>query len=369
MRIAIFSDTASPQKNGVAQSIERQVTILRAHGHSTFVVGPSDFEVEEKIKDCSILPTRDHRYALRLPIRPNKDFGRLPEFDVAHIHTPFTYGLLGIMEARRRRAPCIYTHHTDFDHYLSYVPVASSALGKKAYRYAYRLFLSKPQALICPSNNSMRKVRNLMRGRHQPITTTLNTPAFGVSNEDCILKGIRSYDVCCVGRLSEEKNISLMADVLKRVLRSRPRTKIAIIGDGKDRDAFNMMFCDDERRQTTFMGELSHAEVVSTLARSRIYFQPSVSETQGLVVQEAWSVGTPVVLADSPTAREFLTVGKNGWKAPASPYGLSALLLSVLTNGLDGLDDIRENCMSSIGSFSPDIWYKHYGHILDRVST
>ena len=368
MRVAIFSDTASPQKNGVAQSIKRQVRILEEHGHSTIVVSSSAFEVDTSIRDRSIFSTRDHRYALRLPIRPKKDFGKLPDFDVAHVHTPFMYGILGLTEARRRQTPCIYTHHTDFDHYLSYIPFASSALGRKMYRFGYRLFLNRPQAVICPSNTALQKIERLTNGRQRRNIYVLQTPTFGVSSEDSLCGEGRMLDICCVGRLSEEKNIFLMADVLKQVLKSRPQTKIAIVGAGKDHNAFHRMFCDNERRQITFKSELSHPDVISTLARSRVYFQPSVSETQGLVVQEAWSVGTPVVLADSLVAREYLTIGKNGWVAPASVEGLSTLLLSVLSRDLDGLQDIRAHCKSSIAGFSPDAWYNRYKRILDRIS-
>lgn len=369
MRIAIFSDTASPQKNGVAQSIERQVRILQEHGHTAFVVSSSAFDVETKLSDRSILSTRDHRYALRLPNRPKKDFGRLPEFDMAHLHTPFAYGILGFMEAQRRQLPCIYTHHTNFDHYLPYVPLASNALGRMVYRRAYRLFLNRLQAIICPSDAAMRQIEHLTHRQHRPHISVMHTPVFGVSTEDALLNGGRILDICCVGRLSVEKNIFLMADVLKRVLRNRPQTKIAIVGDGKDRGAFEKMFSENERRQISFKGEIPHTDVLGILARSRVFFQPSISETQGLVVQESWSVGTPVVLAESPAAREFLIAGKNGWMAPASTVGLSTLLLSVLSEGMDEVEGLREYCVSSIASFSPDVWYKRYKHILDKVST
>lgn len=369
MRIAVFSDTANPQKNGVAQSIERQVRILRERGHTAYVVSSSEFEVDAQIHDRSVFSTRDPRYALRLPIRPKEHFRRLPEFDVAHLHTPFTYGVLGLMEARRRQLPCIYTHHTEFDHYLPYIPLASNALGRAIYRRVYRLFLSRVQAVICPSYTALRQVERLAYAQRQRSIHVVQTPVFGMSADDNPLSRDRTFDICCVGRLSVEKNIFLMAEVLQRVLEQRPQTKIAIVGEGKDRKSFERVFRDSERARISFMGEVPHKDVLCILSRSRVFFQPSISETQGLVVQEAWSVGTPVFLAQSPTATEFLSAGRNGWIAPPSAAQMSTLLISVLTEGKDDAEGLREQCVSSIAKFKPEVWYKKYKTILDEVST
>ncbi len=359
MRVAIFTDTAAPQRNGVVQSIERQMRILRRDGHSVFSVSSSEFEVDFPINDWKVFRTQDVNYSLRLPKGILRKFRSLPEFDIAHIHTPFAFGIFGLMEAKRRNANCIYTYHTDFSKYFQYVPVISRCIVKNLYRRSYSKFLGNFDRIIYPSQHSYLTAIQSLR-IEKSAGTVIPSPAFSelpVLRPKC---ESGRFDICCVGRISSEKNIYLMAETIKEVLRKRPSTKWLIIGKGKEMAPFKNQFSRDELNGIKFVDELPNEQVREKLGASRVFLQTSVSETQGLVVQEAWSVGTPVVLADSPAAREFVSDGQNGWIEDPVAEKLSARLLEVLDQHLDVSKEVINSCTEAAARFSPLDWKTAY---------
>lgn len=366
LRIAIFSDTADPQRNGVAQSIERQTNALQRKGHQVFTVCSKEFNTSIPIDDRRLFSTKDPLYALRVPKKLTSAYQEVPDFDVAHVHTPFIFGVLGFFEARRRGRPCVYTHHTNFEHYLSYVPGFSNALGKRIFLSLYQRLIRRFAVVLFPSKHSMLQSRPLLEGS-MAQTAILPTPLSDDFDSFQFVERPRIYDICCVGRLSQEKNIFLMALTIKNVLSARPNTQVLIVGGGKDTQAFRRMFDTKELRCLSFTGEISHSLVLQKLAQSRILFQTSLSETQGLVLQEAWSMGTPAVLTASPNTREFLTEGKNGWSAPNRSEDLSKLIVKVLDKRLDRQNTVFQYCQRSARNFSQKRWADKYITTINRV--
>jgi glycosyltransferase involved in cell wall biosynthesis len=109
-----------------------------------------------------------------------------------------------------------------------------------------------------------------------------------------------------VGRLSQEKQIDKIREVLRRV----PGTRLAIVGDGPSRPALAEHF---RGTPTKFIGYLRDEELWSAFASSDIFVFPSAMETFGLVLIEAMAAGLPVVTSRVGGVDDMVRSGVNGY--------------------------------------------------------
>lgn len=109
--------------------------------------------------------------------------------------------------------------------------------------------------------------------------------------------------------------------------------------------------CLTEGVKTFFHGVISNADQLATLYRSSdVLAFPSLSETQGLVKDEALACGLKVVCFDRTACSEGIVHKENGYVAKDIPdfaEGLKWVLgLVKKRSGLDGRHDISFNCLS-----------------------
>lgn len=110
--------------------------------------------------------------------------------------------------------------------------------------------------------------------------------------------------IVCVGRLAEQKRQTWLLRALAD-LDDRP-WRLELVGDGPMRADLEALT--DElglRPRVTFRGVL--ADVRSVYQRADLFALPSAWEGQGLVTLEAAAAGVPMILADRPAFREWLS--------------------------------------------------------------
>ncbi|HEV2166232.1 MAG TPA: glycosyltransferase family 4 protein [Thermoplasmata archaeon] len=123
LRVAFFTDTFPPMRDGVAQVADALAGTLRRHGHevTVFTVQPKGLSRWESRPDG----TRVHRHrSLPAPGYPQYRIALFPfgpaiapgfrqRFDIVHVHTPGFVGLAGWLAARGAGTPVVGTYHTD----------------------------------------------------------------------------------------------------------------------------------------------------------------------------------------------------------------------------------------------------------------
>lgn len=131
----------------------------------------------------------------------------------------------------------------------------------------------------------------------------------------------RDLRVVFVGRLAAQKGVDLLLEAWSHL--RRPGWTLELIGDGELRPADS-----DLPVNVRCLGWLAPAEVMARVASARFLVMASRSyETFGMVLLEAMSVGTPVVVPRLGAMAELVTDARNGLTFDAgSPTDLAAVL-------------------------------------------
>src|SRR3989344_8401772 len=165
MNIAIFTDSYSPQINGVVTQIKNMGKELKKRGHNVLIVAPSSNsrhgeEDENGVKVIYLpsiaLPTYpDYRITHFTSSRVKKE---LKEFnaDIIHVQTPFSVGWLGVRYGKRYKIPVIGTYHTLIPEFLMYLPIhflkKTNFAKSLAWKYT-KVFYNKCSLVTTPSNS------------------------------------------------------------------------------------------------------------------------------------------------------------------------------------------------------------------------
>lgn len=95
-----------------------------------------------------------------------------------------------------------------------------------------------------------------------------------------------------VGRVSREKGLALLPELLYRLRALGVRHRMVVAGDGPYRKALQ-----EELPDAVFTGLVNRTEVASVFASADVFVFPSMTDTAGNVVLEAQASGLPVVVS------------------------------------------------------------------------
>ncbi|MBE7484679.1 MAG: glycosyltransferase family 4 protein [Polyangiaceae bacterium] len=136
-----------------------------------------------------------------------------------------------------------------------------------------------------------------------------------------------------VSRLSDQKGLDYLLEVLRRVRVSRPDAVLRIAGDGPERERVarraELMGLS---RHVELLGYVAHAELPALYAAASVFLSTSVYEPFGLTTLEAMASGCPVVVSALGGAGDFVRDGVDGFvRYPQHLGAFSDAVLSVIS--------------------------------------
>ena len=316
LRVALLSGNYNYTIDGANIALNRLVGFLLSHGaavriYSPVVDPPAFSPTGDLIGVGSLpLPSRsDYRLAVGMSNRIERDLNSFSP-NIMHISAPETLGHWGASYARRHDLPVIASVHTRFDTYVRYYclgllePLVTTLL-----RRFYRRF----DAIVCPSGGMAdilvdQQMNDDIEIWPSGVDHERFTPA-ARSFEWRRTVGIEDDDVVVgfFGRLVLEKGISTFCDTLDELARRRVNLRVLVVGDGPARKFFAQRM-----PHARFVGFQSGAALPRALASMDILFNPSATETFGMVTLEAMSCGVTVVGADAPGTSSLVVDGVSG---------------------------------------------------------
>lgn len=345
LRIAMFSDSALPILNGVSVSIDGLVRELRRQGHSVHLYTaafPGHRDADPNTFRFRAIQTP---WVPGYPMAAPPFYGMLREFrqhqyDVVHTHTPFTVGFVGLRWAESHGIPIVSTYHTLYDRYAHYVPYFPRRYIRFKIAKHTSFYYGSMNEVIVPSEAAQRWLR-----RHGVSTPTHVIPTGGLERKmldraECRMKlGISPSQkiLLYVGRLAKEKNLECLFQMAAIALREDRNAHVWLVGDGPHRaeltELARSLGIGD---RVKFVGFVPREDVDAFYAAADLFVFSSITETQGLVIQEAMLYGLPAVAVTGGGAGESILDGENGYLVRNDPGAFSDRVLDVLS-----LDDLH----------------------------
>lgn len=339
MRIAVFSDSVLPAINGVSISVASLVGGLRDAGHSVRVFAPRyGFQVDEdpymyRFPSFRLPGTKDVNIAYP-PYLPLLRRFRRYEFDVVHTHTCGTLGFVGLRWAQSHELPIVSTYHTLYDRYAHYFKVLPRRYIRFKIAKHTNYYYNRVDQVITPSDASRRWLQ-----RHA-VTTPITVIPTGTRAASLIDRseararlGIAPQLKIClfVGRLAEEKNMDTLLHAFALAAAQEPELRLWIVGDGPYReDCVRLTRRLHLGDKVKYAGFVPPADVDLYYSAADFFFFASITETQGLVVNEAMCHGLPCVLVDGGGAGSFVESGVNGILTLNTAASLAENLIQVV---------------------------------------
>lgn len=341
LRVAFFSDSALPILNGVSVSLDILIKELRHQGHSVHLFTaryPGYKDPDPNTYRCRAIETPISRgYPVSYPpfYRMLLKFRR-HEFDVIHTHTPFMLGMVGFRWAESHGIPIVSTYHTLYDRYSHYFKLLPHRYVRFRIAKHTNFYYNRMDHVITPSEASLKWLR-----RHS-VNTPVTVIPTGIPRGQMLNRGDARQSVgiapdarvmLYVGRLAKEKNLGLLLEMAAQVFAQDRKLRLWLVGDGPYRDECVGM----ARRlgigdQVTFVGAVPRPEVDKFYAAADLFVFASITETQGLVVQEAMTYGLPAIAVVGGGASSSIVDGVNGFIVKNDPDTFAQMALRVLHN-------------------------------------
>jgi len=313
MRVALFTETFLPKIDGIVTVTCLLLDHLAMRGIESVIVAPG--RGVEQYNQTRVIGVPNIAFPLYPEIRvgpptPNT-YNALKAFrpDVAHFIHPILIGIPGMLMARRLDIPTVASFHLDVariaHHYnMGFVEPLTDLLT--------RVIFNAADASLAPSRLIQQDMQSIgisnVRLWKRGVDAEKFNPRYRNADMRHLLSDGHPEDTLLlyVGRVSAEKQV----DQIRAVLEQVPGTRLAVVGDGPARQAFEQHF---EGLPARFVGYLKGQALSEAYASADIFVFPSALETFGLVVVEAMAAGLPVVASRVGGVRDVVQEGITGY--------------------------------------------------------
>jgi 1,2-diacylglycerol 3-alpha-glucosyltransferase len=361
LKIAMFTDTYLPTRDGVVTSILMTRQRLEELGHEVFMFAPepnNDADREKGVyyfRAVSFKRYPGYRVAM-FPTNKCEILENL-DVDVIHTHGLLAMALRSMFAGRVLRKPVVVSFHTmvtEASKYYVKMPLPDPVLNRLFWIYLRQL-LERADAVVVPSEAikvelgqyapDMKRIEVIPTGVDcslfsPEVDGTVMRKRYGLDNEKVVLN---------VGRIAWEKNLDL---ILKGFSVMKNRTDdvwLMIVGDGPAREHYMKLAAElGIADRTIFTGFVPDSELPQYYAANDAFVMASKFETQGIVVLEAMACGKPVAGINYRAVAEIVKDGVNGFLFDDSPESCA----SAMEKALDCSDHVRKAARQSAERYS-----------------
>jgi glycosyltransferase involved in cell wall biosynthesis len=331
VHVVHFSDTYLPRRDGIVTSLRTLARALPPHGYTSTLFAPrypgSAGDRDLELRPLASLPSGVA--GLRLAAWPRSrhvDAVAAVDPDVVHVHTPGPAGLLGILAAQRLGLPLVLTYHTDLHSYANAYRIPTRVLraGVAAYRrrlgsprpekriqrrhdlldHGNAVLLDRADALVVPTRAVLRRVE-------LPVDPgVLSVIPTGVAHRAVPVGAAAEFRARCglgtdpvvlfVGRVNREKGIGLLLGAFAQLREAIPAARLVLAGAVYDQGWLRaLLAAPGLEGRVVCTGELPGSDVAAAYAAADVFAFPSLTDTQGLVLQEAALAGLAPLVVDA----------------------------------------------------------------------
>lgn len=374
MRIAVFTNSFPVVSETF---ILRQITGLLDRGHTVEVFAeyapdpsqPVHAEVEyyhllERTSYVNVPPLRRGKRLLAFPGAVTRCLKAAPTATIDALN-PLAYGrkAVSLTNVFRLRTLLPHLHRLDILHAhfgpvgeqfrfarrACGIPLVVSFHGYDATTYprlhgsgCYRRLLQQADLVTVNSESTRRRIETLgcPASKIRFLPTGLDPAAFAFRER--VLPDDGSVTLLTVARLVPIKGVEYALRAFAQVLRSYPKARYSIIGDGPLRASLVQLSQSlGISHAVTFHGACDGVAVRAAMQSADAFLLTSTTvggdtEGQGLVIQEAQASGLPVIVTNHGPFPDGIVADRSGIIAPeGDPTGIAAAIIRLIKAGND----------------------------------
>lgn len=325
MRIALMTNNYKPMMGGVPISIERLARGLEALGHQVTIFAPTYREQQEEENVFRYRTCLNH--FIGGIVLPNPFDRRIEEefekntYDIIHVHHPMLIGRTAVHLSQKYHIPLAFTYHTRYEQYLRcYTGNIAKFDGFMA---AYlHTFLKHCDFVFAPTAGMQQYLVNSCKtdaAKTKILPTGIEEKNYTVSEAQG-REIRRQYGaegmplLLTVSRMAHEKNVSFLLDSLAKVKDQYGKPfRVLMVGDGPDREILQKrsvaLGLED---RVIFTGTVPNEQLAPYFKGADGFIFASKTETQGIVVLEAFAGSTPVIAVRATGVEDLVEDGING---------------------------------------------------------
>jgi 1,2-diacylglycerol 3-alpha-glucosyltransferase len=347
MRVAMFTDSFLPARDGVVNSILTTRAQLEKLGHEVFIFAPE--------------PCNGHRedgvyYFRSLTYKryPGYSFSPFPtnkceilndlDVDVIHTHGLLFMGVRSMFAARTMKLPVVVSFHTmitDAAKYYAPMHIPDWVTNHLFWIYLKQL-LERADSVVAPTAAIKSELLAYAPAMHRVdvIPTGVDCARFRPDNDGSAIRQRYGLDgervLLHVGRIAMEKNLDLVIDGFSQLVKKDPLVRLMIVGEGPAKKHYQELVAKKGLdRKIVFTGFIPDEELPQVYAACDASVIASKFETQGLVGLEAMASGRPVAGINFRAVKELIHSGENGYVFEDDPDSCAEAMRYVLDRSQD----------------------------------
>lgn len=344
LKVLQFCDNYYPQIDGVVKVVDNTTRIINERSSAKVVVP----KYKKKAYDDSAFPYDVLRRktssitfnGIEIPLpQKTKDltaFIKEYKADIYHIHSPFFVGRYALKLAKETNTPVIGTFHSQFK--KDVLSVTHSELIADALVKNIVGVFNQCTEVWAPSKSTANVLRSY--GYEKEIFIMENGTDFTYPDniQETVAQAKRLYDIqdgrknlLFVGQIRDVKNIPLILETLKELLKTDCSYHLYLVGEGSDKAKYEKWIIEREiQNNVHFLGKITDRTLLAGVyAVCDLFFFPSTYDNAPIVVRESCAMRTPVLLPLGSVAAEPFTDGVNGYLAEENAMAMKEKILKI----------------------------------------
>jgi glycosyltransferase involved in cell wall biosynthesis len=318
LRVAVVTETYTPEVNGVALTVARFVEGLRRRNHQIQLIRPRQSETdsagsgarfEEVLLHGLPIPRYPH---LKMGLPARRALAQCWTFqrpDLVHIVTEGPLGWSALQAALKLKLPVCSDFRTNFHAYSRHYGVG---WFKKPILAYLRKFHNRTLCTMVPTEAMRAELAALGFRNLVVVSRGVDAARFNPKWRSAALRsrwGVGTDDpaVLHVGRVAPEKNLTTLFAAFEAMRARASSARLIVVGDGPALPGLRARYPD-----VVFAGVRTGEDLAAHYASGDIFLAPSLTETYGNVTIEAMASGLAVVAYDYAAAAEHIESGENG---------------------------------------------------------
>jgi len=380
MNIGIFTDTYSPQVNGVVSSILTLEKELRKQGHNVYIFTISHPDATDnsnfiyRIASLPFIFLKDQRVGILYSNKLVRKIKRL-RLDILLSQTEFSLGIFAKLVSKKLSIPIVHTYHTMYEEYMHYISKGIAFSPNIARKYS-KSFCNGVDGVVAPTVKTEKLLKSygvktqirvipsgidfspLAKANYSSEDTNNLKQVFNIPQTDPV--------ILFIGRVAQEKSIDVVIHAMANLVLKIPNAKFVIVGDGPSRLEIEELATQlNIRHSIIFTGIQPWNTIGKFYQLGDIFVSASVTETQGLTFAEAMAASLPVVAKEDESVAGLIRDHYNG-RLFNTPSELAVILEELITNPVSK-ETLAVNALHSIKPLSAEIFGLNTCHFYSDV--